>query len=150
QYWTLRSASDHQATELDGVALAPDGALSAGPRVSSLTLAGAPIVWALRTEGGRSFLATGPGGRVLTVQGGDVHGDSTGDAQALSLARGPDGALYAGTGPNGRVVRFDSHGARTTYFETGQKYVWALAWVGHTLYAATGPLGKLYAIDAKD
>ncbi len=147
QYWTLRTAADHQATELSGIALAPDGALSAGPHVTTQPLAGAPIAWAMLAEGNRVLLATGPGGRVLTVSGGDVKGDSTGDAQALSLARGPDGALYVGTGPNGRVVRFDAQGKRTTYFETGQKYVWALAWAGRTLYAATGPAGKLFAID---
>jgi len=147
QYWTLRTAADHQATELAGVALGADGALSAGPQVRTLALTGAPVVWAMLAEGNRVVLATGPGGRVLTVTGDDVRGDSTGDAQALSLARGPDGALYVGTGPNGRVVRFDAQGHRTTYYETGQKYVWALAWAGRTLYAATGPLGKLYAID---
>ena len=52
--------------------------------------------------------------------------------------KGEDGALYVGTGPNGRVVRFAPGGTRTTYYETGQKYVWALAFVGKTLYAATG------------
>lgn len=148
QYWTLRSAADHQATELAGVALGADGSLAAGPAVEPLDLPGAPVVWAMLAEGDRAILATGPGGRVLTVRGSDVKADSSGDAQALSLARGPDGALYVGTGPNGRVVRFDGQGRRTTFCETGEKYVWALAWVGHTLYAATGPLGRLFAIDA--
>jgi hypothetical protein len=45
-------------------------------------------------------------------------------------------------------VRLDK-GGRRTWFETGQKYVWALAWAGRTLYAATGPLGRVYAIDAE-
>ena len=148
QYWTLRTAADHQATELDGVALGADGTLSAGPRLSPRELPGAPVVWAALADGERLYLATGPGGRVLTLRGDDVRADSTGDAEALALTRGEDGALYVGTGPNGRVVRFAPGGARTTYFETGQKYVWALAFVGKTLYAATGPLGKLFAIDA--
>ncbi|MEP7028835.1 MAG: hypothetical protein ABI960_09600 [Candidatus Eisenbacteria bacterium] len=147
QYWTLRSAADHQATELEGVALGPDGALRSGPQLTPRELPGSPVVWAALAQGDRLFLATGPGGRVLTVRGSDVRADSTGDAQALALAQGEGGALYVGTGPNGRVVRFASNGTRTTYFETGQKYVWALAFLGKTLYAATGPLGKLYAID---
>ena len=148
QYWTLRSAADHQATELKGVALGADGSLAAGPAIEPLDLPGAPVAWAMLAEGDRTMLATGPGGRVLTVRGGDVKGDSTGDAQALSLTRGPDGALYVGTGPNGRVVRFDDKGRRTTFCETGEKYVWALAFMGRTLYAATGPRGRLFAIDA--
>jgi hypothetical protein len=147
QYWTLRSATDHQATTLDGVALAADGTLSAGPRLSPRELPGAPVVWAALADGDALRLATGPGGRLLTLKGDDVRADSTGDAEALSLAKGEDGALYVGTGPNGRVVRFAPGGARTTYYETGQKYVWALQWIGKTLYAATGPLGQLIAID---
>jgi hypothetical protein len=147
QYWTLRTAADHQATTLDGVALAADGTLSAGPRLSPRELPGAPVVWAALADGDALRLATGPGGRVLTLRGDDVRADSTGDAEALSLARGEDGALYVGTGPNGRVVRFAPGGARTTYYETGQKYVWALQWIGKTLYAATGPLGQLIAIE---
>ena len=149
QYWTLRSAADHQATDLEGIALGPDGTLRAGPQLAPRDLPGAPVVWAALSAGDRLYLATGPGGRVLTVRGDAVQADSTGDAQALALAQGDDGALYVGTGPNGRVVRFAPNGARTTYYETGQKYVWALAFVGKTLYAATGPLGKLYAIDGQ-
>jgi hypothetical protein len=146
QYWTLRSATDHQATTLDGVALGADGTLSAGPRLSPRELPGAPVVWAALSDGEALKLATGPGGRLLTVRGDDIKADSTGDAEALSLARGEDGAIYVGTGPNGRVIRF-AGGKRTTYYETGQKYVWALQFIGRTLYAATGPLGQLIAIE---
>jgi hypothetical protein len=147
QYWTLRSAVDHQATTLDGVALGADGTLSAVPRLSPRDLPGAPVVWAALPDGDALRLATGPGGRLLTLKGDDVKADSTGDAEALSLAKGEDGALYVGTGPNGKVMRFAPGGARTTYYETGQKYVWALQWIGKTLYAATGPLGQLIAIE---
>src|SRR5262245_45628935 len=147
QYWTLRSAGDHQATTLDGVALGADGALSAGPRLQPRELPGAPVVWAALADGEALKLATGPGGRLLTVRGESIQADSTGDAEALSLARGEDGSIYVGTGPNGKVIRFAPGGARTTYYETGQKYVWALQFVGRTLYAATGPLGQLIAID---
>jgi sugar lactone lactonase YvrE len=148
QYWTLRTAADHAQAELEGVALGPDGALAAGPEIESLPLPGDAVTWAMLVEPERTLLAVGPGGRVLTVRGSRVTTDSTGEGVALSLARGPDGALYAGTGPAGRIVRLDDRGRRT-YFDSGQKYVWALAWVGRTLYAATGPGGKLFAIDGE-
>ncbi|MEO6462676.1 MAG: hypothetical protein ABIP29_06325, partial [Candidatus Eisenbacteria bacterium] len=133
--------------DLDGVALAPDGALTAGPDAESVPLPGDAVVWAILPEAERTLLAVSPGGRVLSVRGSAIETDSTGEGVALSLARGPDGALYAGTGPAGRVIRLDGRGRRTTWFDSGQKYVWALAWVGRTLYAATGPGGKLFAID---
>jgi hypothetical protein len=148
QYWTLRTAADYGQAELDGVALGPDGALAAGPRIASVPLPADAVTWAMLVEGDRTTLAVGPGGRVLTVRGSDVTTDSTGEGVALSLARAPDGALYAGTGPAGKIVRLDGR-QRRTFFDTGQKYVWALAWVGRTLYAATGPGGKLFAIDGE-
>ncbi len=146
QYWTLRAAADYATAELDGAALGADGSLRVGPAVRAVALPGEPVTWSLLVEGERTLLATSPGGRVLTVRGDQVSADSTGEGVALSLARGPDGALYVGTGPAGRIVRLEG-GRRRVFFETGQKYVWALAWVGRTLYAATGPGGKLYAID---
>ncbi len=148
QYWSLRSAADFAQAELKGVAVGPDGQSSPGPRVATTALPPETVVWGMLAEGDATILATTPGGRILTVRGNDVRGDSTGDGAALCIARGPDGALYAGTGPNGRVVRLD-RGGRKTWFETGQKYVWSLAWAGRTLYAATGPLGRVYAIDGE-
>ncbi|MGH7724780.1 MAG: hypothetical protein ACREOU_05065 [Candidatus Eiseniibacteriota bacterium] len=148
QYWTLRSAADYAQAELDGIALAPDGALEKGPSTARVSLPDAPIVWAIEVDGDRAFLGTGPGGRVLDVRGSRVESDSTGEGMVFALTKGPDGALFAGTGPEGRVVRLEG-GKRTIYYDTGEKYVWALAWVGKTLYAATGPAGKLYAIEGE-
>ncbi len=147
-YWTLRTAADFAQAELAGVAVGPDGLLSPGPRIDATELPAETVVWGMLAEDDVTILATTPGGRILTVRGSDVRGDSTGDGAALCVTRGPDGALYAGTGPNGRVVRLDRAGRRT-WFETGQKYVWALVWAGRTLYAATGPLGRVYAIDGE-
>ncbi len=148
QYWTLRSAADYAQAELDGIALAPDGALEKGPAVTRISLPDAPVVWAMEVAGDRVSLGTGPGGRVLSLRGSNVETDSTGEGMVFSLARGPDGMLYAGTGPEGRIVRL-AGGRRTIHYDTGEKYVWALAWVGRTLYAATGPAGKLYAIEGE-
>ena len=148
QYWTLRAASDYTEAELDGVSLGPDGALSRGPLLTPIELPGSPVVWSVLPERDAVLLGTGPGGLVLTVRGQSVSSDSCGDGQALALARGPDGALYVGTGPHGHVSRL-AGGKATLWFDTEQKYVWALAFVGQTLYAATGPAGKLFAIDGE-
>lgn len=148
QYWTLRAPADYAQAELNGIALGPDGALEKGPSLDSVTLPGTPVVWSMLVDGGRVLLGTGPGGRVLSVRGESVESDSTGEGMVFALAKGPDGALFAGTGPEGRVVRL-SGGRRSVYYDTGEKYVWAIAFVGKTLYAATGPAGKLYAIEGE-
>src|SRR5439155_22168421 len=92
QYWSLRTAADYSQAELDGAALGADGALTVGPSMTALELPGSPVVWSLLVEEGRVFAGTGPGGLVLEIRGSAVHADSSGEGQALSLARGPDGA----------------------------------------------------------
>jgi hypothetical protein len=148
RYWTLRTAADYAQAELDGVSLDPDGALVAGPSLSPVALGDDAIVWALAQDGDRILAGTGAGGRILTVRGSSVSADTTGEGQVLAIARAADGSVFVGTAPNGKVLRVKD-GKATTWFATGEKYVWGLAAVGKTLYAATGPTGKLFAIDAQ-
>lgn len=63
-----------------------------------------------------------------------------------SSARGADGAIYLGTGNDGRIFRV--RGDRAELFaETGQLLVSAMAFgEGGTLYAGTLPEGRIYAI----
>jgi sugar lactone lactonase YvrE len=64
------------------------------------------------------------------------------------LARDNKGALYAGTGNDGKVFRMDD-GKATALFDAAELEVHALA-VGPDgrLYAGTSPDGKVYAIEA--
>lgn len=64
-----------------------------------------------------------------------------------SAARGPDGALYLGTGDDGRIYRLAGE-VVTLFSETRQLLVTALAMgEGGVLYAGTIPEGRIYAID---
>jgi hypothetical protein len=72
-----------------------------------------------------------------------------------SLARGEDGNVFAGTIDGGTVYRLrppqGGHAQRAEVFAqlANVQHVWALAWdaARHTLLAATGSEGKLFAID---
>jgi hypothetical protein len=68
--------------------------------------------------------------------------------QVWSLARDAKGALYAGTGNDGRIYRF-ADGKGSLLFDAPELEVHALA-VGPDgrVYAGTSPEGKVYAIDA--
>jgi hypothetical protein len=64
-----------------------------------------------------------------------------------AMAVAPDGAIYAGTGNEGKVLKIDS-GKTTTFFDTTELEVHALALAPDgTLYAATSPEGRIYKID---
>ena len=95
-------------------------------------------------------IGTGHRGRVFRV-------DSAGKGSTLwtapqpeifAVTVGPDGAVYAGTSPNGRIYRIQS-GSAVEYFAPGAKYFWALAFgKDGALYAGTGDEGKIFRITA--
>ncbi len=64
-----------------------------------------------------------------------------------ALAIGRDGALYAGTSPDGKVYRIGADGKADVYFDPGDKYIWSLAVMNDgSLAVGTGDSGKLYRV----
>ena len=117
-----------------------------------LLLAAQPQFWKL--EGARDFLdGTTEGisvdseGRVrLSPASSVVHDPES--PYVWCLTRDKKGALYAGTGNDGKVFRIES-GKASLFFDAAELEVHALA-VGPDgrLYVATSPDGKIYAVDA--
>ena len=65
-----------------------------------------------------------------------------------SVAEGPDGTLYAGTGHRGRVYRIDRSGKSSLLWTAEQPEVFAVAVDrGGAVYAGTSPDGKVYRIE---
>lgn len=65
-----------------------------------------------------------------------------------TVLAGPDGAVYAGTGNDGRVYRVDAQGRGTLWFDSTELEVHALAPAPDGgLYAATSPDGRIYRLD---
>ena len=68
-----------------------------------------------------------------------------------SLAVAPDGALYVGTGDQGKIFRVEGAGKGEVYYDTGQSHITGLAVDSQgRLLAGTEPNGILYRITAKD
>ena len=65
-----------------------------------------------------------------------------------SLAAGPDGVLYAGTGEEGKIYAIDPEGRARLVFDSPELHIHALI-VGpdNALYAGTAPDGLIYRID---
>jgi len=69
--------------------------------------------------------------------------------QVWSLVVGEDGRLFAGTGPDGQIVRLDSAGSSASFHRADRPLVTALALPpGGELLAATAPDGAIYRIRA--
>lgn len=73
---------------------------------------------------------------------------SSGQAVIWSMAKAPDGSIYAGTGHRGRVYRIMPDGTNTLVWTADQAEVFAVAVDSEgTLYAATSPDGRVYRIE---
>jgi len=73
---------------------------------------------------------------------------SSGQPTIWSIARAPDGSIYAGTGHRGRVYQITSSGANNLVWTSDQPEVFAVAVdAAGVLYAATSPDGKVYRIE---
>jgi sugar lactone lactonase YvrE len=73
---------------------------------------------------------------------------TSGQPTIWSIARGPDGSIYAGTGHRGRVYQITPSGANNLIWTADQPEVFAVAVdPAGVLYAATSPDGKVYRIE---
>jgi WD40 repeat protein len=131
-----------------------------GPRAAVLVLllpalaalAAQPQFW--KIEGSRDFLdgeleglAVDSEGRVRLAPASRLLYDT--EAPAIwCLARDAKGAVYAGTGNDGKIFKIEA-GKGVVFYDAAELEVHALAFgPDGRLYAGTSPDGKVYAIDA--
>ena len=72
---------------------------------------------------------------------------NSGQPMIWSVAQGPDGSIYAGTGHRGRVYKIDAAGKSTALWSADQPEIFAVAVdASGTVYAGTSPDGKVFRI----
>jgi Two component regulator propeller len=118
---------------------------------SFLVEAAGPVFWTVASQadflkGHASGVSIDATGRLIAAPAVTVVHD-LGAPQAWSLARGDDGAWYAGTGGDGRVVR--GRGTTvTTILDVEPSAIHAIAVSGGRVYAASSPDGRVHVIEA--
>jgi sugar lactone lactonase YvrE len=152
QSFVLDSADAFFEGEIEGAAVHSDGSVRAGAATKRTELENVPLAYSVVQRGSTTFIGTGTNGVVYRFDGKNVKAfANTGELLVASLAFGNDGALYAGTLPNGRVFRIDPKSGKVKLFSSpnGAKHIWALHYDKRRarLIAGTGPEGKVFAID---
>ncbi len=67
-----------------------------------------------------------------------------------TIAPGPDGSWFLGTGNDGKVIKVDRSGQGTVFYDSPEMEVHALAPAPNGgLYVATSPDGRIYRVDAR-
>ena len=148
--WVSDSASDFSTGEARGVSVSSSGTLFLGRALGKVEGVSEPVLFsATPGKGGDLFVATGDSGAILRVPptGKSATEIRLDEQEVTALATGPDGALYAGGSPGGKVYRIQN-GAASVYYDTKAQYVWALAFDGPVLYVGTGLPGEIHRVAA--
>ena len=130
------------------------GAALAAGLLAVSTLSAAPGFWQAATQadflrGDIDQLSVDEHGR-LTLGPELTRVYDAGVPFVWTMLGGADGALYLGTGNDGKVIRVDRNGQGTVFFDSGEMEVHALAAApAGGLYVATSPDGRIYQVDAK-
>jgi hypothetical protein len=65
-----------------------------------------------------------------------------------SVARAPDGSIFAATGHRGRLFRITPDGKSSIFWTAEQPEIFAVAVSGNAVLAATSPDGKIFRVEA--
>jgi len=163
--WQHNNQGNYDKAQFKQAVVSSEGTLRLSKQLKLLANIQAAHVWdIIEDRAGNLIVATGVEGKIFKVSP-DGKTDiiyASGDSQVLCLAQGPDGSIFAGTGPRGTVVRIAAD--KTTVIaeelegrdadpEKGKDgvspcYVWSLAYDPQSklLYAGTGPSGKIYQV----
>jgi sugar lactone lactonase YvrE len=148
--WRLTSYKDFDEGEADGVLLSSLGEASSGFTATRIDVNESVVYSSATGADGTTYVGTGDQGVVYAYKAGKLRKLAKLDAVLIaSLAVGPGGSVFAGTMPGGRVFAIDKDGKSREVAKLDAEHVWGLAYDEgkQTLYAATGPNGKLFAID---
>ena len=120
--------------------------------VGTTVTASKPIFWQTATlndflRGEVENLSVDGHGRLVLGPATELVAETT-SPFLWAMVVGSDGAIYVGSGNEGKVLKIDAGGKTTTFFDTTELEVHALALAPDgTLYAATSPDGRIYKID---
>ncbi len=153
----LDSLDELSGGDLSNVSIDSRGAIRAGFDLGKVPITEAQSAWgSVLLPDGSVLIGTGNEGKIIRVANGQVSvAATTGEMAVSSLAIAWNGDVIAGTFPKGRLFKLpkgEGKGSAAQPFGSGLEgveYVWALAFdaKSKSLYAATGPEGKVLRID---
>ncbi len=123
-FWTVATQADFLKGDVENVSIDSDGRLFLGPSPSLVAETSAPFLWtALLGADGTLWAGSGNEGQVLRV-GRDGKLSTFFDAPELevhALAAAPQGGLYVGTSPDGRIYHVSADGTSKRLLRSGRQ-----------------------------
>ena len=152
QFWRVSAAEDFLGGESEGFAITSRGELRVAPAMKKIATFTDPFVLAqTAAPNGDRFFGTGNDGKIYRLRGEELKAIFTSPEPEIYAVAFHDGALYAGSSPNGKVYRIDpENGKHTVFFDPQQAYIWHVTVLSNgDLAVATGVDGKLFRVNSK-
>jgi PQQ-like domain len=151
--WTVETYQQFDAGDATSAFITSSGEVRPGWDTKRVALEGDAVWSALHLSDGSVLLGSDEGGTIYKVSGDTSRKWATvpGAIAVVSLAQTSDGAVWAGAMPGNKLWRIDAAGKVTAGATLDPKHVetiWSLAAAGDTVYAGTGPSGRIYAVRA--
>jgi len=143
---------------LEGVSVDSLGRIELAPRVDRVASLAEPFLLAAATHPDGWVVGTGNAGKVLKIdrKGAITELFAAPEPEVFAVWADPDGTVYAGTSPRGKVYRIPpgpparTAGKGEVFFDPGETYIWSIARSSDGgLLVGTGTQGKLFRVDAK-
>lgn len=147
----VNSRNAFLAGTLEGISVDPLGRLQLADRAERLTAVDEPFLYTAVRHPDGWVVGTGNAGRVLEIdhKGKVSQLFEAPESEVFALLADPDGTVYAGTSPNGKVYRIKD-GKGEVFFDPGETYIWGLERAADgSLLVATGTQGRLYRVDSE-
>ena len=148
-----KSQAGFLAGTLEGVSVDSLGRMELAPRAEKVTALSEPFLLSAAALSDGWVAGTGNAGKVLWI---DRKGKATellaaAEPEVFAVWADPDGTVFAGTSPNGKVYRIargkDGAWKSDVFFTPGETYIWALARAADgALLVATGTQGKIFKV----
>ncbi|MGE3768694.1 MAG: two-component regulator propeller domain-containing protein, partial [Kofleriaceae bacterium] len=152
--WTVETYQQFDAGDATSAFIMSTGEVRPGSDTKRTPLEGDAVWSSLRLANGTVLLGSDANGQVFSVNGDTKAAvvSIPGAIAVVAMAQTSDGSVWAGTMPGNKVWKIDVAGKKATPGpELAKKKqdvetIWSLAAAGNTLYAGTGPSGKLFSI----
>ena len=151
--WTVETYQQFDAGDATSAFITSTGELRPGWDTKRTKLEGDAVWSALRLADGSVLLGSDVNGAIYKVTGENVKQlvKLDGAIAVVSLAQTSDGTVWAGAMPGNKIWKVDASGKATAGPALKDvETIWSLAAAGNTVYAGTGPNGKLFAVSGNN
>ena len=150
--WSVETYQQFDAGEAASAFITSSGEVRPGWDTKRTALEGDAVWSALHLADGSVLLGSDVGGSIFRAQGDAAKKLVTvpGAIAIVALTQTADGVVWAGSMPGNKLWKIEVASGKATPGPVLKdvETIWSLASAGNTVYAGTGPSGKVFAITA--